>query len=83
MKKWLAVFGSACAVFLAAGFALTNLIMFIKKKTDEDIMKEKRRTDMIYLIPFRPWKKKRPSSCHATGMRSKAFTLPRMIRQTP
>ncbi|QOH66819.1 hypothetical protein DKG78_11865 [Bacillus amyloliquefaciens] len=40
MKKWLAVFGSACAVFLAAGFAFTNLIMFMKKKTDEDIMKK-------------------------------------------
>ncbi len=40
MKKWLAVFGSACAVFLVAGFAFTNLIMFMKKKTDEDIMKK-------------------------------------------
>ncbi len=83
MKKWLAVFGSACAVFLAAGFAFTNLIMFMKKKTDEEIMKRERRTGMIDLIPFRPWKKKKPSSCHATGMRSKAFTSPRIIRQTP
>lgn len=40
MKKWLAVFGSICAVIVAAGIGFTNVIMFIKKKTDEEIRKK-------------------------------------------
>ncbi|BDG80554.1 hypothetical protein BSF_22830 [Bacillus subtilis] len=43
MKRFLLAVGAVLAALAAIGICFTNIIMFIKKKTDEEIMK--RETD--------------------------------------
>ncbi|ADP32955.1 putative hydrolase [Bacillus atrophaeus 1942] len=39
MKKWLTAIGAAVGIIAAIGICFTNIIMFMKKKTDEEIIK--------------------------------------------